>query len=240
MLYTALSSQKTLRRHALLISAYTVLCLYATYAKANILAAAAGCVLALGLYALPALQNHLAKAALFLQTAACSTVLYAATHTQTNMPPPSGSWAIRPWIWSYVINMWQQQAWFGIGLGRFKDTAPFYSPSAHPAHTHNAHNSFLHTWAETGLLGACAWTYAFVCVCLIAQKAWSTHLSSNTQKTLRLMATTHLATVMVSGWVHHVTVHPTTTILAWVSMGVLMAAACPQKPSEDHTPLQHV
>lgn len=68
--------------------------------------------------------------------------------------------------WQAAQGMIEAHPWLGVGLGNFSGAYPEYSLLRWPTNRGHAHNIYLHTWAETGLLGLIAyvsfWAYVII------------------------------------------------------------------------------
>lgn len=59
--------------------------------------------------------------------------------------------------WQAALNMIEARPWLGVGWGGYIAAYPTYSLLNWPFHLGHAHNIYLHTWAEMGVLGLLAY-----------------------------------------------------------------------------------
>lgn len=73
--------------------------------------------------------------------------------------------------WQAAQNMIAAHPWLGIGLGNYAGAYPRYALANWPFHLGHAHNIYLHTWAETGLVGLAAYVAIWATVIILTLSA---------------------------------------------------------------------
>lgn len=73
--------------------------------------------------------------------------------------------------WQAAQNMIAAHPWLGVGLGNYAGAYPQYALANWPFHLGHAHNIYLHTWAETGLVGLAAYVAVWATVIILTLSA---------------------------------------------------------------------
>lgn len=73
--------------------------------------------------------------------------------------------------WQAAQNMIAAHPWLGVGLGNYAGAYPQYALANWPFHLSHAHNIYLHTWAETGLVGLAAYVAIWATVIILTLSA---------------------------------------------------------------------
>jgi O-antigen ligase len=69
--------------------------------------------------------------------------------------------------WQAAQNMIEANPWWGVGLGNYAGAYDAYRLINWPNALGHAHNIYLHTWAETGLVGLAAYVAVWGCVIIL-------------------------------------------------------------------------
>lgn len=69
--------------------------------------------------------------------------------------------------WQAAQSMIAAHPWLGVGLGNYAGAYPEYALANWPFHLGHAHNIYLHTWAETGLVGLVAYAAIWATVIIL-------------------------------------------------------------------------
>ncbi|MGQ0602691.1 MAG: O-antigen ligase family protein, partial [Anaerolineales bacterium] len=69
--------------------------------------------------------------------------------------------------WQAALNMIEANPWWGVGLGNYTGAYEQYRLINWPNALGHAHNIYLHTWAETGLIGLAAYVGLWVFVVIL-------------------------------------------------------------------------
>jgi O-antigen ligase len=99
--------------------------------------------------------------------------------------------------WQAAQGMIEAHSWLGVGLGNFSSAYPEYSLLRWPTNRGHAHNIYLHTWAETGLLGLFAYVSFWAYVIILT--VWTIRRTSGWQRGLALG--------LLGVWAHLLTHH---------------------------------
>lgn len=86
--------------------------------------------------------------------------------------------------WQAAQGMIEAHPWLGVGLGNFSGAYPAYSLLRWPTNRGHAHNIYLNTWAETGLLGLI--TYVGFWAYVIILTVWTIRHTTGWQRGLAL------------------------------------------------------
>lgn len=99
--------------------------------------------------------------------------------------------------WQAAQGMIEAHPWLGVGLGNFSGAYPEYSLLRWPTNRGHAHNIYLHTWAETGLLGLIAYVSFWAYVIILT--FWTVRRTTGWQRGLALG--------LLGVWAHLLTHH---------------------------------
>lgn len=99
--------------------------------------------------------------------------------------------------WQAAQGMIEAHPWLGVGLGNFTGAYPEYSLLRWPTNRGHAHNIYLHTWAETGLLGLIAYVSFWAYVIILT--LWTVRRTTGWQRGLALG--------LLGVWAHLLTHH---------------------------------
>jgi tetratricopeptide (TPR) repeat protein len=80
---------------------------------------------------------------------------------------------IRLWLWKSTLQMWEDHPWFGVGPAHFDYRFPRYRTEEVQARPGFAHNDYLNTLADWGLVGTSLIVAVFVLLYVGVFKAWS-------------------------------------------------------------------
>ncbi len=72
----------------------------------------------------------------------------------------------RYWLWRPSLQMWKDHPWFGVGPAHYDDCFPAYRPAEIQARPGYAHNDYLQTLAEWGLVGTGLIAASWSSICL--------------------------------------------------------------------------
>jgi len=78
----------------------------------------------------------------------------------------------RVWLWKSAFQMWRDHFWLGAGPGHFDYRFPVYRPRAVQMNPGHAHNDYLNTLADWGVVGASLVTAAFLLLYAGVFKTW--------------------------------------------------------------------
>ncbi|HXT42189.1 MAG TPA: O-antigen ligase family protein [Candidatus Angelobacter sp.] len=78
----------------------------------------------------------------------------------------------RIWLWQPTMKMWQDHPWCGVGPAHFDYRFPEYRPPEIQARPGFAHNDYLNTLADWGLVGTSLIVAAFVLLYVGVFKTW--------------------------------------------------------------------
>lgn len=79
---------------------------------------------------------------------------------------------IRFLLWKPAIQVWQQEPWFGGGPGHFDERFRVFRPEKVQMRPYRAHNDYLNTLADLGVVGLALVILALVAVLWGAVRAW--------------------------------------------------------------------
>ena len=78
----------------------------------------------------------------------------------------------RLWLWEPAIRIWRDHFWFGVGPAHFDYRFPAYRPEEVQARAGYAHNDYLQTLAEWGVVGTSLIVVSFVLLFWGVLKTW--------------------------------------------------------------------
>lgn len=132
-----------------------------TRSRGPLVGAAAGC----GAAALLGMRRR--RAATAIGACALAAILFVLTNPGSRVATQVGSRAARSRVatWSATVDLIAERPLLGHGLGSFPDLGVVYSDDVGRIHQLSAHNAFLNTACETGLLG-CGALVLFVVLAL--------------------------------------------------------------------------
>ncbi len=87
----------------------------------------------------------------------------------THLSPETFSAAQRLAFWTAGLNMFQDNTWFGVGMGNYGVFYNKYAVRGWQADLAHAHDYYLNFAAETGLIGLCAFLYF---TCAVFYQTW--------------------------------------------------------------------
>ena len=79
---------------------------------------------------------------------------------------------IRLWLWEPTLQMWKDHPWFGVGPAHFDYRFPRYRPEEVQDRAGFAHNDYLNTLADWGVVGAVLVAAAFALLYASVFKTW--------------------------------------------------------------------
>jgi O-antigen ligase/Flp pilus assembly protein TadD len=134
----------------------------------------------------------------------------------------------RLWLWQSAFRMWRDQPWLGTGPGHFDVRYPQYRPPEIQARAGYAHNDYLNTLAEWGVIGTAVILATWALLFLGIARSWK-HLSRggsiarepSNREALTVGATMGLITLLVHAFADFNFHIPANALTAVVLMALL-------------------
>jgi O-antigen ligase len=126
-------------------------------------------------------------------------------------------------VWNSAIQMVIDYPLTGIGLGNFQEqyTTKYISPFA-KEHLWHAHNTVLHIFAETGIIGGVAFLYMFY---IFFKNYYFSFTSKDTWKSsMAVIGLLVVSTLLLQGITEYIFANSVVTRLFWFVSGVLYAS----------------